>query len=262
MPADILKTIVAQRKILIEKEKQKRPLNDLKKASLPAHPSFKEALEKEGLSVIAEVKKASPSKGIIAQDFDPLKQAKEYEKAGAAAVSCLSEPNFFLGKDEYISLLQKNIHLPVLRKDFIFDEYMIYQSAYLGASAVLLIVSILSDLQLKEYIALAKKLNMDALVEVHDEKELERALKAKAEIIGVNNRNLKDFSIDMNNAVLLKKKAGNTAVFVSESGIASIRDIKKLKENDIDTVLIGEFLMRSKNPGQTLKALKDEYEKN
>lgn len=262
MPADILNTIVESRKIQIEQEKIKNPLKKLQNKPLKEHPSFKEALQKEGLSIIAEIKKASPSKGIIAEDFDPAKKAKEYEKAGAAAISCLSEPNFFLGKDEYISLLYQQVKLPILRKDFIYDEYMIYQAAYLGASAVLLIVSILEDEKLKKLIEVTKKLKMDALVEVHDEKELERALKAGAEIIGVNNRNLKDFSIDMNNAANLKKKAGDSVIFVSESGIQSIEDGKKLKDNDIQAVLIGEFLMRSQNVQKTIKGLKEAYEKN
>lgn len=217
--------------------------------------AFKEALKKEGMSYICEVKKASPSKGLIAPDFPYLEIAKEYEAAGASAISCLTEPFYFLGSDRYLKEIAEAVKIPVLRKDFTVDEYMIYQARALGASAVLLICAILDDVQLREYRQLAGELGMDALVEAHDETEVERALKAGAQIVGVNNRDLRTFQVDMANSIRLRKMAPDEVIFVSESGIRTPEDISRLYSNQVDAVLIGETLMRSADKKAALETL-------
>lgn len=217
--------------------------------------TFKEALKKEGMSYICEVKKASPSKGLIAPDFPYLEIAKEYEAAGASAISCLTEPFYFLGSDRYLKEIAEAVKIPVLRKDFTVDEYMIYQARALGASAVLLICAILDDVQLREYRQLAGELGMDALVEAHDETEVERALKAGAQIVGVNNRDLRTFQVDMANSIRLRKMAPDEVIFVSESGIRTPEDISRLYSNQVDAVLIGETLMRSADKKAALETL-------
>ena len=221
---------------------------------LPA-PSFYQALKKDGMSYICEVKKASPSKGLIAPDFPYLEIAKEYKAAGASAISCLTEPFYFLGADKYLQEITENVDIPVLRKDFTVDEYMILQAAAYGASAVLLICAILDDRQLKEYRELAEELGMDALVEAHDEEEVDRALKSGAKIIGVNNRDLKTFQVDMQNSIKLRQLAPDNVLFVSESGIRTAEDIRKLYDNQVDAVLIGETLMRSTDKKAALETL-------
>lgn len=221
---------------------------------LPA-PSFYWALKKEGMSYICEVKKASPSKGLIAPDFPYVKIAKEYEAAGASAISCLTEPFYFQGSDRYLEEITAEVKIPVLRKDFTVDEYMIYQAKAFGASAVLLICAILDDVQLKDYRQLAESLGLDALVESHDEREVERALKAGARIVGVNNRDLRTFQVDMNNSIRLRNLAPEEVVFVSESGIKTSADINLLYDNRVDAVLIGETLMRSPDKKAMLETL-------
>ena len=216
---------------------------------------FKAALAKQGLSFICEVKKASPSKGVIAEDFDYLGIAKDYEKAGASAISCLTEPFWFKGSDEYLKEISRNVGIPVLRKDFTVDEYMIYRAKTLGASAVLLICSILSPAQLKEYYDIAKSLGLSALVEAHDEAEIQMALDAKAEIIGVNNRNLKDFTVDIRNSINLRKLVPPEVLYVSESGMKTSEDIAELYKNGVNAVLIGETLMRSSDKKKMLAEL-------
>jgi len=210
--------------------------------------SFEEALKNRDISFICEVKRASPSKGMICEDFNPVKIAKEYENAGASAISVLTEPEFFKGRDTFLKSVVDNVNIPVLRKDFIIDEYMIYEAKLLGAHAVLFIVSILDKDELKNFIKLSYKLNISPLVEVHTLKELEIAIDAGAKIIGANNRNLKDFTVDINNSVSLQKSIPKNIrkniIFVSESGIKTSEDIKLLKSNNIDAVLIGESLMR------------------
>jgi indole-3-glycerol phosphate synthase len=181
--------------------------------------SFKENLKSKGISFICEVKKASPSKGLICEDFNHIKIAKEYEKIGASAISVLTEPYFFKGSDEYLVDVVKNTNLPVLRKDFIIDEYMIYESKVLGASAILLITSILNKNDLKKYIELSYKLNIYPLVEVHTLEEVKIAIDSGAKIIGVNNRNLKNFEVDINTSINLRRHVTKDIVFVSESGI-------------------------------------------
>lgn len=216
---------------------------------------FYQALKKEGMSYICEVKKASPSKGIIAPEFPWLSIAGEYEAAGASAISCLTEPYYFLGADQYLAEIADRVKIPVLRKDFTLNEYMVYQAAALGASAVLLICALLDDGRLRAYRELAESFGLDALVEAHDEEETERALKSGARIIGVNNRDLKTFQVDMDNSIRLRKMAPENVLFVSESGIRTPEDIRRLRENQVDAVLIGETLMRRPDKRKALEEL-------
>ena len=217
---------------------------------------FEKALSKEGLSIISEVKKASPSKGIIAEDFPYLDIAKEYEASGADAISCLTEPDRFRGSDEYLKDIVKEVKIPVLRKDFTVDPYMIYQAKLFGASAVLLIAAILDDDELKSYYETADSLGLSCLFEAHDAEEVNRCLAAGARIVGVNNRNLKDFTVDINNSIRLREMVPTDIIFVSESGIMVPEDVKILKENGTDAVLIGEMLMRSDDKTALINELK------
>lgn len=221
---------------------------------------FEKYLKEDNISFICEVKRASPSKGIICNEFDYIKIAKEYENAGAAAISVLTEPKFFKGNDKYLSDIVANVNIPVLRKDFIIDEYMIYESKLLDASALLLITSILEPKQLKKYIKLSYSLNIFPLVETHSLNEVEIAIDSGAKIIGINNRDLRDFTVDINNTLDLEKNIPkdirNSITIVSESGIKTSEDIKILNDNNIDSVLIGESLMRSKNKEFAIKKLK------
>ncbi|HJB95108.1 MAG TPA: indole-3-glycerol phosphate synthase TrpC [Candidatus Mediterraneibacter intestinigallinarum] len=223
-------------------------------------PAFERALRQPGMSFICEVKKASPSKGIIAEDFPYVDIAKDYEAAGASAISCLTEPYWFLGSDVYLEEIAETVSVPVLRKDFTCSEYMIWQAKALGASAVLLICSVLDDVELREYHRLTEELHMSALVEAHDAGEIERAKQAGARIIGVNNRNLKDFSVDIGHSARLRQLAGEDTVFVSESGIRGPEDMKALCKNGTDAVLIGEMLMRSPDRQAALKTLMQEVQ--
>lgn len=258
----ILNEIAARTKERIAEEKFKVPLRELisqQNSDLAKHAqekiSFLEAIKKSGMSYICEVKKASPSKGLIAPDFPYLDIAKEYEQAGASAISCLTEPFYFQGADRYLQEISQAVELPVLRKDFTVDEYMIYQAKAFGASAVLLICAILDNSQLKAFGELAQDLGLDALVEAHDEWEADRALNLDAKIVGVNNRNLHDFTVDMGNSIRLRSMAPADTVFVSESGIKTAEDIRILYENKVDAVLIGETLMRSPDKKVALEAL-------
>ena len=258
----ILNEIAARTKERIAEEKFKVPLRKLisqQNSDLAKHAeekiSFLEALKKPGMSYICEVKKASPSKGLIAPDFPYLDIAKEYEQAGASAISCLTEPFYFQGADRYLQEISQAVNIPVLRKDFTVDEYMIYQAKAFGASAVLLICAILDNSQLKAFGELAQDLGLDALVEAHDEWEADRALNLDAKIVGVNNRNLHDFTVDMGNSIRLRSMAPADRVFVSESGIKTAEDIRILYENKVDAVLIGETLMRSPDKKAALEAL-------
>ncbi len=217
---------------------------------------FEEALGREGLSIISEVKKASPSKGVIAEDFPYLEIATTYEEAGADAISCLTEPDRFRGSDEYLKDIVKKVSIPVLRKDFTVDPYMIYQAKLMGASAVLLIAAILSDEELKNYFDIADRLGLSCLFEAHDAEEVKRCLAAGARIVGVNNRNLKDFTVDITNSVRLREMVPSDIIFVSESGIEKPEDVKILKENGTDAVLIGEMLMRSSDKKSLIGELK------
>lgn len=217
---------------------------------------FEQTLKKEGLSFICEVKKASPSKGVIAEHFPYVEIAKEYTKAGADAISVLTEPFFFQGENKFLEEIRKEVKTPLLRKDFTVDEYMIYEAKAMGANAVLLICAILDDIQLRDYFQLADSLGLSALVETHSEDEVERALKIGARIVGVNNRNLKDFTVDIQNSVRLRKLVPENILFVSESGMKTPEDMKVLRENKTDAVLIGETFMRSEDKEGLLKAFR------
>ena len=218
--------------------------------------AFEKALKKHDISFICECKKASPSKGVIAEDFPYLKIAEEYEKAGADCISVLTEPKWFLGSDEYLREIAERVSIPCIRKDFTVDGYMIYEAKLLGAKAVLLICSILSAEQIREYIGICDSLGISALVEAHDENEVKTALNCGARIIGVNNRNLKDFSVDTDNSRRMRELVPDSVVFVSESGVRTAKDIKKLREIGADAVLIGETLMRAEDKRAKLRELK------
>ena len=220
------------------------------------HFAFENALKTPDISFICECKKASPSKGLIAPDFPYLRIAREYEAAGADAISVLTEPKWFLGSDEVLRQIAENVSIPCLRKDFTVDEYMIYQAKLLGASAVLLICSILSPSQLREYLSLCDELGLSALVEAHDEAEIQMALTAGARIIGVNNRNLRDFTVDTQNSARLRKLLPPDVLFVSESGVRSAEDVASLRKIGADAVLIGETLMRAEDKAAKLRELK------
>lgn len=218
---------------------------------------FSKALRKPGLSFICECKKASPSKGIIATSFPYLEIAKQYEESGADCISVLTEPKWFLGSDAYLQAISSNVQLPCLRKDFVVDEYMLYEAKLLGAAAVLLICTILSETQLKKYLVICAELGLDALVEVHDEQELQLALKTGAQIIGVNNRNLKDFTVDMENSRRLRALVPSGVLFVVESGVRTVEDVRRVKAIGADAVLIGEALMRAPDKINFLRELKN-----
>ena len=244
----------AKKKIPIEKMKQ-MALEMAAKEPVRDAFAFEKALRRPELSFICECKKASPSKGLIAPDFPYLEIAKEYEKAGADCISVLTEPRWFLGKDQYLKEIAANVSIPCLRKDFAVDPYMIYEAKVLGASAVLLICSILEKAQLKEYLQIAEGLGLSALVEAHDEEEIAKALEAGARIIGVNNRNLKDFTVDTENSRKLRNMIPKEVLFVSESGVKTPEDVQKLREIGADAVLIGETLMRAADKSETLAYL-------
>lgn len=218
--------------------------------------AFEKALKKPDIAFICECKKASPSKGIIAENFPYLKIAEEYEKAGADCISVLTEPKWFLGSDEYLREIAERVSIPCIRKDFTVHEYMIYEAKLLGAKAVLLICSILSAEQIKAYIGICDSLGISALVEAHDENEVKTALNCGARIIGVNNRNLKDFSVDTDNSRRMRELVPESVVFVSESGVKTADDVKKLREIGADAVLIGETLMRAEDKKAKLSELK------
>lgn len=239
--------------------KQKVTLKEIKQQALMLPKgdfSFEKALKTSELAFICECKKASPSKGTISFDFPYLEIAKKYEAAGASCISVLTEPKWFLGSNEYLKEISKAVSLPCLRKDFIIDEYMIYEAKILGASAILLICSILSEQQIKKYIGICNQLGMSALVEVHNEAQIQMALNCNARIIGVNNRNLKDFTVDLNNSIKLRKLVPDDILFVAESGIATVEDIEKLQKVGVDAVLIGETLMKAENIKMSLAKLK------
>ena len=217
---------------------------------------FEKALKKNDIAFICECKKASPSKGVIAEDFPYLQIAKEYESAGADCISVLTEPKWFLGDSEYLREIAQTVSIPCLRKDFTVDEYMIYRAKCLGAAAVLLICSILDEKQIKEYIKICDTLGLSALVEAHDEAEVKTALKCGARIVGVNNRNLKDFSVDTENSRRLRRLIPKDVVFVSESGVKTPEDVQLLREIGADAVLIGETLMKAGDKRKALNELR------
>ncbi len=269
----ILDTIAQATRIRVDRAKDNIPLQRLKELLYDGNKlknfngrkvfAFERALRKSldtdkkgDMAFICEVKKASPSKGVIAEEFPYLSIAKEYEEAGASAISVLTEPDFFLGSDAFLSEISKEVSIPVLRKDFTIDEYQIYEAKLIGADAVLLICSLLEEDTIKKYLKLCRELGMSALVEAHDEAEVRSALRAGAGIIGVNNRNLKTFEVDLANSIRLSELIPEEVIYVAESGIRTNQDIKDLKEAGIDAVLIGETLMRSSDKKQELNALR------
>lgn len=243
----ILDQLAAHAKERVAQAKKTVPLEIIRRQTLSLNEefSFEKALRKPGISFICECKKASPSKGLIAPDFPYLQIAKDYEAAGADCISVLTEPKWFLGSGDYLKEIAHTVSIPCLRKDFTVDEYMIYEAKLLGASAVLLICSILSKEQLREYINICDEQGLSALVEAHDEQEVQMALDAEARIIGINNRNLKDFSVDTENSRRLRALISDTVLFISESGVRNAEDIRKLREIGADAILIGETLMRA-----------------
>lgn len=244
----ILEEILSQKKNEVERQKKAVALEALSQrfSTLPPIRSLKEALSKPGLSLIAELKKASPSAGVIRKDFNPVYLAKIYEEGEAAAISVLTESNYFQGSLDYLEKVKGSVSIPVLRKDFIIDEYQVYESRACGADAILLIVAALDSDKLNRLLSLAKNLGLDALVEVHNRRELDGALKVGAEIIGVNNRNLRSLEVNLSVTPRLARFIPKGKVVVSESGISSRRDIEFLQQTGrIDAVLVGESLMRS-----------------
>ena len=243
----ILKKIVENTRENLKAKKAKLSLEDvkssLKELDLPKS-NFKSSISNKDEAIIAEIKKASPSAGVISENFNPVEKAKEYESVGAAALSILTEEDFFLGSIDYLKAVKRTTSLPILRKDFIIDEYQIYESKLIGADCILLIASILSDLQIEEFVKIAEKLELDYLIEIHDEKELKRVELYKDALIGVNNRNLNTFEVDLDNSIRIKNLFKEKNIFIAESGIKSIDDINYLKLHNINVFLIGESLMR------------------
>ena len=259
MAENILEQLAAYARTRVEQAKAVRPLADVKAAAL-AQPkgdfAFEKALAQPGVRFICECKRASPSKGLIAPVFPYLDIAKEYAAAGADAISVLTEPKWFLGSDEYLQQIAAAVPVPCLRKDFTVDEYMIYETKLLGASAVLLICSLLDTETLHQYLAICDTLGLSALVEAHDEQEIASAAAAGARVIGVNNRNLKNFTVDVTNSLALRQKAPPGVLFVAESGITSPSDVSALRAAGVDAVLVGEALMRAPDKAAALAALR------
>ena len=244
---NILDEIVAKTKSKLEEKKQGLSLEELSSKidfENLKETNFKKSLQKKAEAIIAEIKRASPSAGIISDNFDPVLKSKEYESFGASALSILTEEDYFLGNIEYLKDVKAITSLPILRKDFIVDEYQIYESKLIGADCILLIASILNDEELKNFSEIAERLKLDYIIEVHDEEELQRVQHFSNAIIGVNNRNLKTFDVDINNSVELKKIFEGENIFIAESGIKSKKDIEYLKQHNINVFLIGESLMK------------------
>lgn len=248
-------------RIRTKQAKERKPLHVIKEQALALPKgtfAFENALKKPGICFICECKKASPSKGLIAPEFPYLQIAKEYENAGADCISVLTEPRWFLGSDEYLKEIAANVSIPCIRKDFTVDEYMIYEAKLLGAQAVLLICSILSGEKIREYIKICDSLGISALVEAHSEDEVRMAIDVGARIIGVNNRNLKDFTVDTDNSRRLRELVPADIIFVAESGVKTAQDIQNLREAGVDAVLIGETLMRASDKKAKLNELRGE----
>ncbi|MAH80008.1 MAG: indole-3-glycerol phosphate synthase [Gammaproteobacteria bacterium] len=244
---NILDEIVAKTKSKLEEKKQGLSLEELSSKidfKNLKETNFKKSLQNKTEAIIAEIKKASPSAGIISDNFDPVLKSKEYESFGASALSILTEEDYFLGNIEYLKDVKATTSLPILRKDFIVDEYQIYESKLIGADCILLIASILNDKELKNFSETAERLKLDYIIEVHDEDELQRVQHFSNAIIGVNNRNLKTFDVDIKNSVELKKIFEGENIFIAESGIKSKKDIEYLQQHNINVFLIGESLMK------------------
>ena len=264
MTGTVLDALAAHARERVEEKKRKLPLAELKRQLRDREAlssfSFEAALREQGLSVIAEVKKASPSKGVIAEHFPYLEIAKAYEAAGASCISVLTEPKWFLGDDRYLREIAASVSLPCIRKDFTVDPYLIYEARELGASAVLLICALLGRAELEEYLGIAEELGLSALVEAHDEEEVERAAEVGARVIGVNNRDLKSFTVNMENSLRLRAAAPDNCIFIAESGVRTPDDTRALRTVGVDGILVGEALMRAENKAELLKALRKGYE--
>ncbi len=251
----ILEDIVQRKKLEVERKKNNFPLEKIMQSPMSDIRNFKDALQKDGISIIAEIKKKSPSAGLIREDFDPQNISLIYEKNEASAISVLTDSFYFGGKNEYLTQVKNKIQIPVLRKEFIIDSYQIYESCLIGADAILLIASILEKQELIDFQCIAKKFGLHCLVEVHTEEELDKVLEIDPEIIGINNRDLKSFNVDMKTSFKLRKKIPDQIITVSESGIDNREDVYLLEESGFDAVLIGETLMRAKDIGFKLKSL-------
>ncbi|NNJ31216.1 indole-3-glycerol phosphate synthase TrpC [Lacrimispora defluvii] len=260
----ILDTLAAASRQRAEEAKITIPISQMKEMAYMAFEdgnrecdfSFEKAISSPGISFICEVKRASPSKGMIASDFPYREIAMEYEEAGADAISVLTEPDYFLGKGEYLTEISRSVSLPLLRKDFTVDSYQIFEAKVLGASAVLLICALLDTEKLKEYMKICDSLGLSALVEAHDEKEIHSALTAGARLIGVNNRNLKTFEVDFENSIRLRNLVPAGTAFIAESGIQTADDVKRLCQAGVNGVLIGESLMRSPDKKAVLQEMR------
>ena len=244
---------VAESKSYISADQMKELALKTPKGSFP----FEQALAEDKMSFICECKKASPSKGIIAQEFDYLAIAKDYEAAGASCISVLTEPRWFLGRNEYLKEISQEVSIPCLRKDFVVDEYMIYEAKTLGAAACLLICAITPPETLRNYIEICDALGLTALVEAHEPEEIRMAVDCGARVIGVNNRNLKDFSVDFSNSLNLRSLVPGNILFVAESGVMGPQDVQVLSENGIQAVLVGEAMMRASDKAAFLKEMKN-----
>ena len=257
----ILDDIVIKQKERIAKEKKEKNMESLKREvlniSLGEKFFFEESLRVKDFSFICEIKKASPSKGVIVEKFPYIDIAQEYEIAGASAISVLTEPNFFKGNDKYLKDISGIVNIPVLRKDFIIDEYQIYQAKLIGADAILLICAILDETTLNNFLHLAKSLKLSCLVETHNEEEIKKALNIGADIIGINNRDLKTFTVDINTSLKLRKLIPSNKILISESGIKTAEDIKILKDIGFNGALIGESMMLSDNKIEFLSKLRN-----
>ena len=243
-----------------KREQEKIPAEELREQAKALGKgngeAFLSALKKPGISIICEIKKASPSKGLISPDFPYLKIAAAYEQAGADCISCLTEPEYFLGSDDIFREVREKVSLPMLRKDFTVCEYQLDQARVMGANAALLIVSLMDERTLAAYLEHCEELGIAALVETHDEEEIRTAVSAGAKIIGVNNRNLKDFSVDFGNAARLRDRIPPECIYVAESGVRTPEDVQRLRQIGADAALIGETLMRAEDPAETLKSLR------
>lgn len=254
----ILDEIAAFTKERVGKEKIQLPIDEVKKqaSAIKGVPfRFEQALAGQEMAFICEIKKASPSKGLICEDFDYLQIARDYAAAGANAISVLTEPEFFKGSDRYLTEIRQNVQTPLLRKDFIIDEYQIYQAKAIGADAILLICALLDTDKLKQFFKLAESLGLSVLVETHTEQEVYSALQAGARIIGVNNRNLQTFEVSLETSIKLRNMVPPDILFVSESGIKTRENILTLQEIGVNAVLIGETLMKSDNKAQAFSML-------
>ena len=256
----ILDDIVADTRLRVNFERTVRPIDEVREGCLvrPRRTGFpfERNLQADGISFICEVKRASPSKGVISEDFPYIDIAREYESMGASAISVLTEPKYFRGDDTYLEEIADTVSTPVLRKDFVIDEYQVYRAREIGASAVLLIASVLSDRQLADYREIAESLGMSALVEAHTADEVERAVSSGASVVGINNRDLGTFRVDIGNSLRLRESIPDGVTCVSESGISSAEDVRRLSEAGFDAVLVGEAFMRSPDKTSLMEALR------